>query len=291
MKVFVIIAVFNRIEHTLHVLKCLEAQSFQEFDVVVVDDGSSDGTTQIIQKQFPKVILVQGDGSWWWARSMNEGFKLALAKGADVLITLNNDVNFNKELIASLLHLHRQKPKSLIGCLNIVVKKQKYIFFSGIKAISWWKAKEYKYHKAFTLLDKPLRGLHASKCLNGRGTLIPVEVFNAIGLYDNKHFPQYAADYDYTLRAARSGFKSWISWDNTIESFIEETGAGRSFIRQSWRRFMRSFFNPYASTSWRMFLYYYYRHAGIQLITGLPCQFGRILFAFYRKRHVVEELS
>ncbi|WP_430809901.1 MULTISPECIES: glycosyltransferase family 2 protein [unclassified Carboxylicivirga] len=287
MNVFVVIAVFNRIEHTLHCLSLLAKQRFSNFSTVVVDDGSTDGTAAQLTKLYPEVIQVKGSGDWWWAKSMNKGFERALLEGADVVITLNNDVVFDEWLIADLVKLHQRHPKNILGCLNTTMDGR--IFFAGIRKISWWKAKEYKYYKAFSQPEQPMKGVRPTQCLNGRGTLIPAEALRKTKGFDDAHFPQYASDYDFTLRAVRFAYPSLICWDIRIQSVIEETGKGRSFICQSWGDFLRSFNDPHASSSLRMLWHYYKRHAGWQAISGLPLQLLRSMVSFYRKRNILEE--
>jgi len=288
MKVFVIMAVHNRKKYTIECLRLLSEQSYQPFEVIVVDDGSTDGTGRLIKDLYPQTHIIKGDGNWWWARSMNEGFRYALDKSADVIITLNNDVLFDNSLIEDLIQFHNQQPEAIIGCLNTVQKEKEYIFFSGIEKINWWKAKEVKYHQPFSNYQSNLKGLHPTYCLNGRGTLIPATVFTTVGLFDEDRFPQYAADYDFALRARKNGIPVMISWDIKIRSILESTGEGRTFIRQSWKKFLLSFNNRYSATSWRMWLNYYCKHAGWSMITGLPFQFIKLGYSFFKKRKQME---
>ena len=290
MKIFVVIAVFNRKAYTLQCLQLLQKQTYTDFEVVVVDDGSTDGTSEEINRYFPEVVIVKGTGDWWWTKSMNEGCKAAIDKAADVIITLNNDTIFNSKMIEGLLKLHQQNQDAMIGCLNIVKKERDYIFFSGIKDIVWWKAKEVKYHKAFTLMDERITGLYPTKCLNGRGTLIPVHMFKKIGGY-NLSFPQYASDYDLALRVQKAGYRCLISYDIRVRSYIEETGAGKSFVKQTTRNFLNSFKNPYSQTSLKMWFRYYKDHAPKAVFfVGFMMQQLRTIYAFYKKRNLLERL-
>ncbi len=291
MNVNIVIAVHNRKVHTLNCLRLLSEQSYKNFKVILVDDGSSDGTSDEVIRLFPETTLVKGDGNWWWAHSMNEGFNAALDSKADVIITLNNDTHIDEDWLKLLMMRHQHQPNAIIGCLNTIKKTNKYIFFSGIKHIKWSVAKEQKYHQPFTKMDQPLKGLHPTQCLNGRGTLIPCSVFDQIGLYDDKSFPQYATDYDFTLRAVKSGIDILIDWENEVSSVIETTGKGRTFIKQSFGSFIASFFNPHASTSWRMWFNYYRRHAGLAGLIGFPMQLLKLMYAHYRKRNILEDLS
>lgn len=292
MKIFVVIAVFNRKDFTLHCLHLLKAQSYSDFEIIVVDDGSTDGTNVEIQRYYPDVIIVQGDGNWWWTKSMNKGFEAAINNGAELVITLNNDTVFNLRLIEELVQLHMKNPASIIGCLNLIKREKEYVFFSGIKKIIWWKAKEIKYYKAFTPLIHKMEGIHPTKCLNGRGTVIPIHIFKKIGGYDENQFPQYASDYDLTLRAQEYGFKCLISYDVVVYSFVEETGVGKSFVKQSWGVFFKSFLNPYSQTSVKMCYRYYKSHApyGAHAI-GFLIQQLRTVYAFYKKRNLLSNMD
>jgi len=58
----------------------------------------------------------------------------------------------------------------------------------------------------------------------GRGTLIPLNVFEKIGLFDERHLPHYGADYDLSFRAARMGCLVLVNFLAPVYSHIEETG-------------------------------------------------------------------
>lgn len=66
MRVNVIIPVFNRLEHTRKVLEALRRQTiFDALTIVIVNDGSTDGTAGYLQSQ-SDVIEIRGDGNLWW---------------------------------------------------------------------------------------------------------------------------------------------------------------------------------------------------------------------------------
>ncbi len=66
-------------------------------------------------------------------------------------------------------------------------------------------------------------------CCRGRGTLIPVPVFEKIGLFDIEHFPQYMADYDFSKRANYAGYKLVVSTKAVVRSIVESTGLNYLF--------------------------------------------------------------
>src|SRR5687768_11882173 len=89
--IFVVIPVFNRKHFTRECLSALENQTYKDYTIVVVDDGSTDGTSEMIHDEFPEVTVLKGTGNLFWTASVNMGIRHALQNGADYVLTLNND--------------------------------------------------------------------------------------------------------------------------------------------------------------------------------------------------------
>jgi GT2 family glycosyltransferase len=258
-KLAVIIPTYNRKESVIHVLELLEKQTVKGIDlsIIVVVDGSTDGTQSTIRSDFPGVTMIEGDGSWWWTRSVNEGCKQAVKNGADAVLLLNDDVQLANDYLETMLKSVEQAPGAIIGSLNIVKKKEERIFFSGAAKFRWWTGKLLRYHPFLAPYPKNLSGLHQSVVLPGRGVLIPTEVFKKIGYFDEKALPQYKADYEFVLRANKNNIKTLISWDTVIFVNVKTTGKGSTFTRQSFLTFFASLFKKNSRTNlYQNFLYY-----------------------------------
>jgi GT2 family glycosyltransferase len=286
MNLFIVIAVYNRRDITLQCLSQLYKQSFKDFNIVVVDDGSTDGTAEAIIKKFPDVAIVKGPGSWWWTRSMNEGIKYAINHEATAVLTMNNDTFFNEDYIEKMKQLADENPGSLIGSLDITREEPYRIFFSGVERMVWWKAKYIKYHNNYDLYDPSMTGLHKSVCLNGRGTWVPAEVYHQIGLLDEDKLPQYASDFDFSLRADEAGIDTWISWDAILYSYVMETGTGKPFIKQGFGVFLRSFFSKYSQTSLTTLYAYYRKHCKWYYFPfAYMLQILKLFYSYYKRRN------
>ena len=64
--VHVLIPAHNNKREVLTLLQCLHCQRGQELTVVLVDDGSVDGTCEMVRRRFPSVTVLHGDGNLWW---------------------------------------------------------------------------------------------------------------------------------------------------------------------------------------------------------------------------------
>lgn len=108
-KVSVIIPTYNEEKDILDCLKSLESQSFKDFEIIVVDDGSKDKTREVVKK-FKKVKLIEGEHKGPGI-SRNLGAKNA---EGEILILIDADMTFDKDYIKNLID-PILKDKKLIG--------------------------------------------------------------------------------------------------------------------------------------------------------------------------------
>ena len=227
-QVFLVIPVFNRINYTLECLASVYSQTFKRFKVIVVDDGSSDGTSERIKDIYPEVIIVTGDGSLWWTGATNLGVKKALElsnSSDDYILTLNNDLIVPANYLEALIALAERFPKALIGSVSVDIANPEKIYYAG----TIWNSKTAKYKSAVNnnisyTECKSATDYIATDLLPGRGVLISCSVFKQIGLYDFVHFPQYMADEDFSLRAKKAGFQLLVSTKSSVLNYVNETG-------------------------------------------------------------------
>jgi GT2 family glycosyltransferase len=259
LKLSIVIPTYNRKESIIKVLEMLKKQVVEDIDlsIIVVVDGSNDGTLEAIRRYFPEIVMIEGNGKWWWTRSVNEGCKLAVKEGANAVLLLNDDVRLKNNYLDLLLKSVKIEPGAIIGSLNLAKEKEERIFFSGAEKFQWWKGKLRRYHPFLAPYKKKLSGLHKSIVLPGRGILIPTEVFKKIGYFDNISLPQYKADYEFVLRANKNNIKTLISWDTVIYVNVKTTGKGATFTKQSFFTFFASLFKKNSRTNlYQNFLYY-----------------------------------
>ncbi len=251
--IFIVIPVHNRKYFTRECLLSLRKQSFQNFKVIVVDDGSTDGTGEMIKEEFSDVIILEGDGNLWWTGATNMGVECALDNGADYIMLLNNDTVANEEFIDTMVFWAKKKPRALLGAFALDARTKKPIY--GGEIINWKAANSTFFLDI--LNPKERHGLHEVTHFPGRGLLIPSEVFTRIGLFDARHFPQAVADYDFTHRAKKAGFKIYCNYDAIIYTFPNES----SNIKLRQQKSLKNYYNHLFSIRGGGNLIYFYKYA------------------------------
>lgn len=217
---YIVIPVFNRKDFTRDCLLSLQKQTNRNFEVVIVDDGSTDGTSDMIKTEFPETHVLYGDGSLWWTASVNMGIKFSLERGASSVMTLNNDVIATEDFIEKMIRWSEKYPDSLLGAMALEAKSKKPIY--GGERLNWRRNKSIK---LLNIIPKEnQKGLHEVSYFPGRGLLIPRKVIEKIGLFAQDKFPHYFADYDYTSQAKIKGFKVYCNYDARLLTYPDESG-------------------------------------------------------------------
>jgi GT2 family glycosyltransferase len=235
---FIVIPVHNRVKLTRDCLLSLGRQTRSDFKVVVIDDGSTDGTSQMIKAEFPQVSILPGDGNLWWTRATNMGVQYALDRGADYLMTLNDDVIATDDFVEKMMLWVERKPKVLLGAIAIDHATRKTVY--GGQIINWKLATHVKL--VDLLKAEEQHGLHEVTHLPGRGLLVPAEVFRKIGLFDADRFPQSLADLDFTHRAIRAGYKAFCNYDAKLLVYPESITGRHARTNKSLKHYFNHLF-------------------------------------------------
>ena len=262
-KITVVIPTYNRKEYLRQLLCQLHNQKINvaTIEVVVVVDGSTDGTLEMLKEEFSNVHIVIGNGQWWFTKSLNVGIKYALKFSPDFILTMNDDGTIKSDFLKYLVSAHEKKGRdSLIGAITITKDKPPKITFSGVKKIDKILLRRIVYIEHCQDVSKiDLTGIYFSKTLMTRGLLIPVRVFDEIGFFD-QNFPQYGSDEDFTLRANNQGFKCYISWDAVVYDNNLLTSIGTPSNKPTMTDFIESIFYKYSVNYIPKTMKFYLKH-------------------------------
>jgi GT2 family glycosyltransferase len=243
-----LIPVHNRLEYTRACLRCLEEQDYPQLEVVVIDDGSTDGTAQALATEFPDVTVLRGDGQLWWTGAVWWGVTEALRAGApdDFVLFINNDTTFEPDYVSTLVRVSREREGAIVGSLLRSWTDRSLISFGPV--ISWPRAEVYE---LAAITDDPERlceqdTIDTLDALPGRGLLVPAAVFRRVGNFRRRLLPHYIADYEFAARAKRHGEKLILSTHAAVYTAPDppSTNGARGF-----REALRAIFSRRSSTN------------------------------------------
>lgn len=226
--IYIVLPVYNRLNYTKKCVASIFSQTYKDFTLILINDGSTDGTEEFIKSKYPSVKIINGNGNWWWTRSMYEGVKYALKKASksDYVLEMNNDVYFGPNYFKELLKTSKKYPKSMIGSLCVRSQKPTEVVEAGV-VIDWPTGLVYGIAQTVSQKLSYYKNMDVVKnidALPGKGTLIPIEVFKKVGNFDFKRLPHYIADYEFANRAKRNGFELLVSTRAITKHYWEATG-------------------------------------------------------------------
>ena len=255
--IYIVTAVFNRKKFTKNYLNALSKQTVKDFKIIIVDDGSVDGTSEMIQSDFPEVILLKKIGELWWSEATNIGVKYALGCGAEYIMTLNDDTLPVPDYMEKMIIWSQKKPSALLGALALDVHDNEIVY--GGEILNW---KSGIFEKILdTIPENTRNGLHMVNVFPGRGLLIPADVFNEIGFYDSKSFPQTVADLDFTVRANNAGYEIFCNYDAKIRIYIEESGGVKLNQNRNLKNYFQHLFGMKGSANLKFFTIFTFKNA------------------------------
>jgi len=261
-----IIPTFNRRGPLQKCLQCIAGQEtgekpFKMIPIVVVD-GSTDGTIEMIREEFADAEIVEADGHFWYTKCINAGIKRAQQLNCDFVLTLNDDLIFASDYVRTILaDYFSVERNSIIGSISLSQEMPRRITFSGVSEINAL-LKESNYLPKFSTVDeKNLSGMKRSVVLSGRGILYPMAIFEEMGLYDEK-LVQYSSETDFTYRASRLGKAVWISYNAIVYENVQLTSAGAIYNSPSFGAFFKSLGNKRSINSFEKIIYYSIKHRG-----------------------------
>lgn len=250
-EVSVIIPNFNGMAYLDGVLASLERQTITNFEVILVDNGSEDGSCAFVAASYPWVHMIELSENFGFCRAVNEGIKAARSR---YVLLLNNDIeaeeNFLEEMVAAL---KRHKKAFSCGARMIQFHDRDRLDDAGnyYCALGW----AYARGKGKDIHTYEKEEKIFSACAGA--AIYRKKIFDKIGYFDEEHFA-YLEDMDIGYRARLFGYENWY----VPKAVVYHVGSGTSGSRYN------QFKTRYSS---RNNVYLIYKNMPLlQIILNLP---------------------
>jgi len=214
---WIIVLHYGRVDDTRNCLRSLQRQRDAHCQILVVDNGSADELETLSRDEFPGVEVVRPNRNLGWAGGNNVGIRLALERGADRLVLLNNDTLADEQLIARLDAAGAANPDC--GILGPIVRdldaphdvQTDGFIFNDSKQPGFFSRRPVAVDQ---ISSSPPRVLQTDVvmgcCLWARR-----EVFERISFIDERFFLLHEES-DFCLRAAEAGFKVGVTPESLL---------------------------------------------------------------------------
>lgn len=201
-RIAVIVLNWNGRDDTLQCLDSLAAVDYDNFEVLVVDNGSSDGSVAAIRAEFPHVAVIETGENLGYAGGNNVGIRVALARDAELMLLLNNDTVVDPRFLSELAAAAGDAPTAgVFGAKIFHYAEQERVWYAGAR----WDSNKL----GFQILKEDPDGDNsvfdtAYAC--GCALMVRRAVIDRIGYLEPKFFLTYE-ETDFCYRARRNGFR------------------------------------------------------------------------------------
>lgn len=200
-RITVVVLNWNGCAETLECLASLQKQTLRT-TILVVDNGSTDGSPDVVRTTFPSVTVLETGANLGYAGGNNVGIRHALASSADFIFVLNNDITLEPDCIEVLAQELKTNPDiDAAAPKSVFSNDPNMIYFAGGQV----SADGHTHHIGYGDVNKPEYDVAApTEWITGCALFARRETFERVGLFDERFFLLFE-DSDWSLRARRAG--------------------------------------------------------------------------------------
>lgn len=262
--VFIVIPNWNGFTFISECLNSLQQVDYESLNIIVVDNGSSDGSISMLRDKYPGVTVLCNDDNFGFAAACNKGIGYSIEHGADFVLLLNNDTVVAPDFLSKMVGVIESDERvGIVGSKILYFDDPQKIWFAGGDFVRWRASGK---HRSWMKIDNDnLSGVVGSDFVTGCNILIRREVFDDVGFLYEPYFLT-VEDLDFCVTARDKGWKIMVNLDAEIFHKVSLSRDGEF-----------SFSNGYYGTRNRLFFAFrrsrYYFAGLILLLVILPIRF------------------
>ncbi len=257
----IVIPVHNRSATTARCLENLASDNVLNWaEVIVVDDGSVDGTSDCVARNWPRVRILHGDGGLWWAGAMQLGMD-HINPASDVVIWLNDDCRPKPGVLEKMIR-HVFANGEVVVARSITT--QGFVYGGWIRTVWGLRPAEHRQYQKYRV-----------DSFGGNCVAFPKRAIEQVGPLEVKHLFHNYADADYALRIKAAGIDSVVIPEAMCDSDHNENPQLGSWLESSlcYRDLLRGMQSPKSMLYWPSRRFFFQRHWGSVrgfIIASLP---------------------
>ncbi len=203
-RVLILILCYNGVADTLACLESLQRVEYPSFDILALDNASSDGTPEAVRARFPQVTVIENGANLGFAAGNNVGLRYALRHGYDYALLLNNDTEVAPDFLTRLVEVAESDPT--VGAVGptITYYERPDLIWSAGGMIDW------KRGVAVMRTNEVDIGQYREPAevdfVTGCALLVKRAALERAGLLDERFF-MYFEETEWCVRIRRAGFR------------------------------------------------------------------------------------
>jgi GT2 family glycosyltransferase len=197
--VWIVVLTWNNYADAAECLASLATIRYPNYCVLLVDNGSTDGTPERVRAAFPDVTLLQNSTNLGTPAGYNVGFRYALDRGADYVLMCHNDMTLDPDLVTHLVQADSVRQAGILVPIVYYQQRPEQVWSAGAR---------YRRFPPAVVMEKrvftPASGYHQLEYAIGCGILISRKAFVLAGFLDETYRFAYE-DLDLSKRVREAG--------------------------------------------------------------------------------------
>jgi GT2 family glycosyltransferase len=205
-KVSVIIASYNKKDMLRECILAVKKQDYKSLETIIIDNDSTDGTSRMIEAEFPEVKVIRNEENLLFCKAQNQGIN---ASSGEYVLSLNNDVRLMPDFISKMVDASERNPKIGALCGKILsddggkIDSAGQLLGKSLRPVDrgYGKPDKGQYNKSCYIFSTP-----GSAPFFKRKMLEDIRID---GQYFDEDYGMYYEDLDICWRAKKAGWKGY----------------------------------------------------------------------------------
>ena len=206
--VAVVIVNYNGWDVLPNAIQSLKNSDYRTLSIIVIDNNSTDGSIDLVAKQFKDLIVIQNSRNLGFAKGCNQGITKSTELNAKYILFLNSDATVSKNTISKLVEFLEVRKEICAAAPFICYENRPdIIWYGGANAALWrgWIGHRFIRRKYLALKYKEIKTDYLTGCI----FLGRTDILKDIGGF-SEEFLLYAEDVDLSLRLRKNGCELWV---------------------------------------------------------------------------------
>jgi len=222
-KIFVVILNWNSADFTIECIKSLRQIEYPSYEIILVDNGSTDGSDEVVSATFPDIAYIRTVENKGFSGANNLGINYALEHGADYIWLLNNDTVVDRQALTNMVMLALSDPAiGMIGSKIFFYDEPEVLWCAGgrfdvekggVTSLIGWGQKD----------TGQFDDIVDVEFVNACSLLVKSDVIDKIGLMP-EDYNIYFEETDWNHYAQLAGFRTVVSQKSVVWHKIKRKG-------------------------------------------------------------------